>query len=246
MENWMLCILSKTHIMLTRFVIILSIFLISCHHNKSENLQHQLEQGSVITDKRTYDELKHDITEKRKEFYKAGMSAINITQVKDFWIKTVGMDLYNKWQGTPWDFNGTTEIPQKGYIACGYFVTTILDHMDCKISRTKLAVCPSLQMMKSLSAHQAITNLSYLDHTAVNNYFKKQGKGVYIIGLDFHTGIIVNDGTEIWFLHSNYIRRQGVVKETVLSSGALKSSKTKWVTSLTGNEYFLQKWLKGN
>src|SRR5215212_694349 len=27
------------------------------------------------------------------------------------------------WIGTKWNFNGITEVPQKGSIACGYFVT---------------------------------------------------------------------------------------------------------------------------
>jgi hypothetical protein len=70
-------------------------------------------------------------------------------------------------------------------------------------------------------------------------------QGVYVIGLDFHTGFIVNDGTENWFIHSNYIGRKGVTREPVSTSAALNASKTKWLVSLTQDQDFLQRWLRG-
>ena len=230
--------------MTPRLMMVLTVIIVSCHNNKPDNSQTRIQIHRDSTDKRTYDELKSDIAMKRREFSKTGLSSATTSQVRNFWVKSISIDLYDKWHGTPWDFNGSTTIPGKGSIACGYFVTTILRDMDCDINRIKLAVCPSLQMMKSLSPHPIINNLSYLDLKSFNDYFKKHGKGVYIIGLDFHTGIIVNDGLETWFLHSNFIRRQGVIKEPILNSSALQSSKTKWVTSLTNNDEFLQKWLE--
>jgi len=32
-------------------------------------------------------------------------------------------EIFPSWYGTPWNFNGTTEVPQQGKIACGYFVS---------------------------------------------------------------------------------------------------------------------------
>ncbi len=37
-------------------------------------------------------------------------------------------DIVPHWYGTPWDFNGHTNIPNQGEIACGYFVSTTLRH----------------------------------------------------------------------------------------------------------------------
>src|SRR5258708_39558918 len=110
--------------------------------------------------------------------------------------------------------------------------------MDLTIPRNKLAVCPSAVMMHSITPHQKLKNLSYLSYTDFDDILKLYGKGVYIIGLDFHTGFIVNDGTENWFIHSNYIDRQGVMKERVLYSAALRSSKTRWMISLTNDKDF--------
>lgn len=70
-------------------------------------------------------------------------------------------------------------------------------------------------------------------------------KGVYIIGLDIHTGFIIHDGTTAYFLHSYYVKNIGVVKEPVDASNALKQSVTKWVISLTGDTLFMENWLNG-
>jgi hypothetical protein len=163
----------------------------------------------------------------------------------DFWVNTISNDLYRYWKNTPWDYNGNTTQPGKEAIACGYFVTTILRDMDLSINRIKLATCVSSQMMKSLTPGQRLKNLSYLSYDSFNDKLKQMGKGVYVIGLDFHTGFIVNDGRENWFIHSNYINRKGVTKEPVMASAALKASGTRWLISLTGDREFLQKWLRG-
>jgi hypothetical protein len=84
-----------------------------------------------------------------------------------------------------------------------------------------------------------------MDYRSFNDKLTELGKGVYIIGLDFHTGFIVNDGKENWFIHSNYIGRKGVTKEAIMNSDALKASKTRWLISLTNDKSFLERWLKG-
>ena len=33
--------------------------------------------------------------------------------------------IHDEWMGTPWDFSGTSQVPRKGSIACGYFVSTV-------------------------------------------------------------------------------------------------------------------------
>lgn len=193
----------------------------------------------------TYEEVKQAIALKRKEFAEQFHSpGQHQSEITAFWVSAIGNDLFSNWQNTPWDFNGTTTQPQEGTIACGYFVTTLLQAMGVRLNRIQLSTCASSVMMKKLVPGQRLRNLSYLDYHAFNTALSDWGKGVYVIGLDFHTGFIVNDGTENWFIHSNYIGRKGVTKETVLNSTALQSSKTRWMVSLTGDSSFLQKWLK--
>jgi hypothetical protein len=232
--------------------ILLSVCFCNCQQAKNNGKQNQ--QLTIPNDSlsvKSYEELIAKIASKRKEFSIKYSTENSFNQKKaieeicSYWVNAIGNDLYNKWQNTPWDFNGTTTQPQRGTIACGYFVTAILQDMNLKINRTKLSVCASSEMMKSLTPQQRIKNLSYLSYNDFNNNLSEYGKGVYIIGLDFHTGFIVNDGKENWFIHSNYIGRIGVTKETVLNSAALRSSKTRWLISLTNDKDFLHRWLKG-
>ena len=95
------------------------------------------------------------------------------------------------WIGTKYDFNGTTNIPQQGGIACGYFVTGLLKDAGVKLNRRALSICPSLTMMKALTSGREIKNLSGFDHEKFAGWIDTYGKSVFIIGLDFHTGFIV-------------------------------------------------------
>lgn len=229
------------------------IFLLACGNSKNNEPTYNLQLPETKADSsgtKTYEQLKQDIITRRQQFSADFSSQIDIAtkenrvELTNFWVHTISNDLYNQWKNTPWDFNGTTTKPQEGSIACGFFVTTILQDMDVKINRTKLAVCASSVMMKNLTPHQRIKNLSNPSYPEFNDTLKSYGKGVYIIGLDYHTGFIINDGREVWFIHSNYIGRKGVTKELVMYSAALKSSKTRWMISLTGDVGFLQNWLR--
>ena len=179
----------------------------------------------------------------RKQYPKGILPIESMNTLRDYWVKMMTNDMYRYWKATPWDFNGIATAPGKEPIACGYFVTTLLKQAGCKINRTKLATCASLEMMKSLVPHQKVSNLSKLDMPTFNKKIIAWGKGLYVIGLDFHTGFIINDGNETWFLHSNYIGRKGVMKEKIMESTALQASKTKWIVSLTADQDFLQNWL---
>lgn len=167
-----------------------------------------------------------------------------LNEINAYWAGCISNELYNQWKGTSWDFNGVANYPGDGSIACGYFVTTLMRDMGVAINRQKLATCASSEMMKKLTPGQQLSNLSYLNYDAFNDRLKSTGTAVYIIGLDFHTGFIVNDGSETWFIHSNYINRRGVTKEPVATSAALRASKTRWMVSLTGDKDFLVNWLK--
>lgn len=197
-----------------------------------------------------YPDLKMNIAKARLVLAKKYSAANNynrveiLKQANDFWVSSVGIDLFSHWKNTAWDFNGTSTVPGEGSVACGFFVTTLLQDMDLNINRRKLAICASSEMMKSLVPHQPLLNLSSLSYAGFVNTMQNAGKGVYIIGLDFHTGFILHDGTDTWFIHSNYINREGVVKELLKNSAALKASKTKWGISISTDRLFIERWLK--
>ena len=62
-----------------------------------------------------------------------------IAEARTVLTRSIYNDLLPAWYGTPWDFNGTSEVPQQGKIACGYFVSTILRDAGWKVERVRLA-----------------------------------------------------------------------------------------------------------
>jgi hypothetical protein len=147
------------------------------------------------------------------------------------------------WLGTKWDFNGITEVPQQGKIACGYFVTTVLRDAGLPIARVKLAQCASEQMVTALVQDKYVKRFSNIDMNNFMAYLKLNGFGLYVIGLDNHTGFIFNDGLDIWFIHSTFIGSGDVQKEKAASSSILKSSKYRIVGKISADELVLAKWM---
>jgi hypothetical protein len=66
---------------------------------------------------------------------------------------------------------------------------------------------------------------------------KQKEKGLYIIGLDFHTGFIYHTGEDLFFIHASYAAPKVVRKEKVSESGILAASKYKIIgkVNLTTN-----------
>jgi len=126
------------------------------------------------------------------------------------------------WYGTPWDFNGTTQQPGSGKIACGYFVTTILHDAGLPVERVRLAQCASQQLVKETCSGISIYSRKSIEHFV--NEVKQKGSGLYIVGLDYHTGFILNDSTGIYFIHSGVYAPRCALKENAITSRTLQNS----------------------
>jgi hypothetical protein len=127
------------------------------------------------------------------------------------------------WYGTPWDFNGISEVPQQGKIACGYFVTTTLRDAGMKINRVKLAQCVSQNLLWDLCSEFKKFSDKSLEYFV--SEVEKTGYGLYIVGLDNHTGYIFHDGKDVWFIHSGVYPPKCALKEKAINSLTLKNSR---------------------
>lgn len=148
------------------------------------------------------------------------------------------------WYGTDWDFNGTTETPQQGKIACGYFVTTVLRDAGLRLEREWLAQQASETMIKSLVAGEYIRRFSNITLPDFVAKVKQWGKGVYIVGLDKHTGLLIHTGDDLYFVHSTYISPGTVVKERAIASLALGVSRYRVVGKISADNALLLRWLQ--
>lgn len=199
-----------------------------------------MDSKEVILDNRFYKAELDTIQDLRKELKKrnAGPKALE----KAF-IRQITQKVFPYWYGTKWDFNGTTEMPQEGSIACGYFVTTTLRDMGVPINRVKMAQCASEEMIRSLTSKEQV---HYISNTTLKDFEKKiasYGNGLYIIGLDNHTGFVWINGSEHYFIHSTGWFPFKVVKDKVAESSVLGKSKYRVVGKISDDERFLRKWV---
>lgn len=168
----------------------------------------------------------------------------NITaQVRIFVTRFIYNEIFPSWYGTAWDFNGTTEVPQQGKIACGYFVSTVLRDAGWRVQRARLAQQASENIILSLTTDpyvQRFRRIAISDFVAA---VKKLGAGVYVVGLDIHIGFIVNTGYEVYFIHSSYVEPYTVVREKATESKILAASNYRVLGKIMDDDLFIKKWL---
>lgn len=176
----------------------------------------------------------------RKELAK---QETDLKKVKKLFVKNISEKIFPYWYGTKWDFNGTTQMPQQGSIACGYFVTTTLQHMGVKINRVKMAQCASEEMIRSLTSKKNIYHLSGLTLIEFEAKLKKTGNGLYIIGLDNHTGYVLISESGNFFIHASGWFPFKVVKDKLSEANVIGRSKYRVVGKISDDETFLKNWI---
>jgi len=194
-----------------------------------------------------YNQLRDSIQRKRMEYvqsYARTDSLYKKDRVLDstsyFLQNALVKNIFPYWYGTQWDFNGITETPQKGFIACGYFVSTTLKHAGFNLNRYRLAQQYSHSIVKTLCSDlQRFTVL-----TSMLIFIKDRPDQLYIVGLDNHVGFIYKENSSIYFIHSSFVSPGYVVSEKAEDSSVLTYSNVYILGSLTYNKSILKKWLK--
>ncbi|MFL5729664.1 MAG: hypothetical protein ACJ75J_09295 [Cytophagaceae bacterium] len=200
-----------------------------------------------------YDAVKSSINTQRNHF-KSKYDAASSDSAKKTVLLEAGNYLkaslldsvFPHWYNTGWDFNGYTDKPREGKVACGYFVSTPLKHSGFNLNRFKLAQKYSTAIVKILSAGDSVR--SYRDisaHDFIARSKKSLKDGLYVVGLDFHVGFLLYEKGEVFFIHSNYRDPVAVVREKALDSAALNDSKVFVLCNITGNEKLMKKWIMG-
>ncbi len=196
-----------------------------------------------------YELLKTKMETRRQEFQKLFNAADSIKKdslirkAREYVFAEITQKMFPHWYGTPWDYNGTTVVPGEGTIACGYFVTTVLRDAGLRIPRVKLAQCASEPMIKKFT--KDIKRFHNRDIDDVIAYLKKREDGLYIAGLDSHTGFIYKKGTTMKFVHSSYYEAEkGVMAQELDSWNPLRDSRYRVIGRMLGDE-MMKKWING-
>ena len=189
-----------------------------------------------------YDSFKRDVLIFKKK-NKSVWGYISPAEKQKIFTTAVVQKIIPAWIGTKWDYNGTAQAPQQGYIACGYFVTTVLRDAGLNIARIKLGQCASEQMIVTIVQPRYVHRFSNLPLADFIKSIKTQGVGLYIVGLDNHTGFIYNDGDKVFFIHSTFIGTRHVQKENAAESAILRQSKYKVLGKISADEKVLNSWI---
>jgi hypothetical protein len=166
-----------------------------------------------------------------------------LAQARTFVTRSMYAEIFPAWYDTPWDFYGTTEVPQQGKIACGYFVSTVLRDVGWQVQRARLAQQASENIILSLTAEPHVKRFRRVAISDFVTAVKKWGPGIYVVGLDIHTGFIVNTGGEVYFIHSSYVEPYTVVREKASESKILTASNYRVLGKITADDLLMEKWL---
>ncbi len=211
-------------------------------------VEHVLDSSALginFKPKGNYNAIKQTIKSDRTYF------AIQFQQNKKKTIDSASNYLYNKlinelvphWYGTPWDFNGHTNIPNDGEIACGYFVSTTLRHLDFQLNRYKMAQEGGLNEAISLQPRSELKIYRNISYTQLKDKLNKVYKnGIYFVGLSNHVGYVLIKNKALYFLHSSYYDDKVMIEKAEFSP--CFQSDIYVFAEITTNRNLVQKWIQ--
>lgn len=199
-----------------------------------------------ITFNVSYKEIKTTVLQTRNKYtnlYTTSTEKNSVVEQAQKEIKTILLEkIFPNWYGTKWSFEGHTELPKTGNIACGYFVSTTLRDAGFRVNRYKLAQLNPLEEAKIISCGFPITTLKNVSINELKKHFLTLKNGIYFIGFDYHVGYVLKENQNVFVIHSNYINHQGVVKEYIEKSDAVTST-TFHIVPISSNKNLLKKWI---
>jgi hypothetical protein len=154
-------------------------------------------------------------------------------------------DLTPAWLGTPWTFEGTTDRPGEGSIACGMFVGTILAHAGFRLDRIAMGRLASEHIALSLTEEKNLRRYSNQDVAKVEADIVAWGEGLYVVGLDQHAGLAHVDASgTARFIHSTVYPPSDVRSEPFQGDNPLADSKYRVFAKLL-DDRMIHRWLTG-
>lgn len=189
-----------------------------------------------------YDETRAALKARRLELARQDTPGV-LDDAHDAVFEAVRGALLPAWFGTPWDFNGTSAEPGEGQIACGYLVSTVLQHAGFRLERYKLAQQASEHIVRTFAPPPSLTWARSRD--GVEAALPRDG--LYVVGLDHHVGFLSRETLggvpHVEFCHSSYVGTVAVTCEPLSASPGFASNAYVIGELLTDTN--LRTWLDG-
>lgn len=156
--------------------------------------------------------------------------------------QTLLNQLVPHWYGTVWDFNGHTDIPNDGEIACGYFVSTTLKHLGFNVNRYKMAQQAGMNEALALQQKNKLKIYRNISFEALKTKLNKvYTNGIYFVGLSNHVGYVYLKDSKLYFLHSSYCDDKVVIEKAETSP--CFQSDIYVFAEITTNRELIKKWI---
>lgn len=186
-----------------------------------------------------------DAIENKRTYFKSQYTAApqkTLDSVSHYFMDTLLNNITPHWYGTTWAYEGHTNTPMQGEIACGYFVSTTLRHFGFKLNRYKMAQQPGLNEALSLQPRNELKIYRNIDYPKLKQHLlKTYSDGIYFVGLSNHVGYVLIKNKELYFLHSSYCDNQ-VVIEYAEHSYCFESDIYVFA-EISTNKKLLKKWI---
>lgn len=199
----------------------------------------------LTSDSLDYKTMKHEIAkarEKLKVLFERGK--IDLDSVRNFFTESLLNGIIPYWYGTEWDFDGYTATPKNGKIACGYFVSTTLQHIGLNLNRYKFAQQSPINEAKTFCLNDSVITFSNSTANLISAVRKEFENGIYFVGLEInHVGFLLKRNEEVFFIHSNYFGPQEVVIERAIDSEVFSYYRAFYFAEITANDDLMKKWL---
>lgn len=166
-------------------------------------------------------------------------------EARAYLVRMFSDSIFPGWYETTWDFNGVSQEPLTGPIACGYFVTTTLKQAKFDIDRVFLAQQASSVLIRKMCDKDRIKVVANGQLDKLITYLQAQPDGIYILGLDNHVGYVVKKGKTLDMVHSSYWPQVKVVRETMAESAIVKESKYFMVGNVLHSKATIEAWVNG-
>lgn len=189
----------------------------------------------------------------RKTYWAGRLKASNDSASKAQVLDSAGMELedylirglFPFWYGTAWDFNGISNVPGEGQIACGYFVSTTLKHAGFNLNRYRVAQQSAKRACEIFAQTEKVWRIAPTDVEDFKTKTKALPDGLYCVGLDYHVGFLLIRNRQYFFIHSSYFGTDGVSFEKAEESMAFYSQ-VYYLSAISTNRSLIETWLNGS
>ena len=146
------------------------------------------------------------------------------------------------WVGSTWGRgNPQSSTPQRGKINCGTFVGTLLRDIGFTIDVKTLQRQASQGIIRSFVGGKRVRKFSGASMKRFLASVKEMGPGLYIIGLDLHVGLLIQNEDELLYMHSSSETGK-VAKELAMDAWTIQSSNYRVVGKILSRKN-LRFWL---